>query len=198
MERLNSASRRRRARCAVPAAALVVAAVLCQFAGDRVRAADPPAAANGGSRLPTPRFVSLKSDRVNLRKGPGTDYPTAWVFRRVGLPVEIINEFEGWRQVRDAENTTGWVLQSMLSGRRTAIVLPWETTADGASTAGSGQAALRNDSRDNANPVAVLEAGVIADVRSCDGKWCQITVGDYRGYLEQKKLWGVYPSEIVK
>ena len=164
-------------------------------------AADAPPAAAGASGLPTPRFVSLKSDRVNLRKGPGMDYPTAWVFRRVGLPVEVINEFEGWRQVRDADNTTGWVLQSMLSGRRTAIVLPWESKAEGPpSTAGSGsgQAALRNDNRENADPVAVLEAGVIANVRSCDGKWCYITVGDYHGYLEQKKLWGVYPSEIVK
>ena len=67
----------------------------------------PPAGASG---LPVPRFVSLKSDRVNLRQGPGTEYPTAWVFRRAGLPVEVIKEFESWRQVRDAEGTTGWVL----------------------------------------------------------------------------------------
>lgn len=180
------------------AAALVAIAVSCQMAANLARAADAPAAANGGSGLPTPRFVSLKSDRVNLRKGPGTDYPTAWVFRRVGLPVEIINEFEGWRQVRDADNTTGWVLQSMLSGRRTAVVLPWETKGDSATQESSRQAALRTDDRDNADPVAVLEAGVIANIRSCDGTWCYITVGDYRGYLEQKKLWGVYPSEVVK
>ena len=57
----------------------------------------------GGSGLPVPRFVSLKSDRVNMRKGPGTDYPTAWVYRRAGLPLEVIKEFEGWRQVRDAD-----------------------------------------------------------------------------------------------
>ena len=91
----------------------------------------PPAGATG---LPVPRFVSLKSDRVNLRQGPGTEYPTAWVFRRAGLPVEVIKEFESWRQVRDAEGTTGWVLGTMLSGRRTAVILPWEVQRRAAAT----------------------------------------------------------------
>jgi SH3-like domain-containing protein len=72
--------------------------------------------AKGGR--PLPRFVSLKSDEVNLRSGPGRDYPTQWVYRRAGLPLEVIKEFEGWRQVRDAEGAEGWVLQSLLSGRR--------------------------------------------------------------------------------
>src|SRR4029453_6158013 len=86
----------------------------------------PPAPEPAG--LQVPRFVSLKSDRVNLRQGPGTEYPTAWVFRRAGLPVEVDKEFESWRQVRDAEGTTGWVLGTMLSGRRTAVILPWEAS----------------------------------------------------------------------
>ncbi len=144
--------------------------------------------------LPVPRFVSLKSDRVNLRSGPGTDYATAWVFRRAGLPVEIIKEHEGWRQVRDAEGTTGWVLQNMLSGRRTALVLPWELKP--------GQPVpeiqLKESDRDGANPVALIEAGVIANVRGCDKRWCAVVIGDFRGFLEQSKLWGVYAEEIVK
>jgi SH3-like domain-containing protein len=46
--------------------------------------------------------------------------------------------------------------------------------------------------------VAVVEAGVIANVRSCDGRWCYVSIADYRGYVEQKKLWGVYEGEVVK
>ena len=102
----------------------------CAGGGDgtcRPAGAEPQS--TGASGLALPRFASLKSDRVNLRQGPGTDYPTAWVFRRAGLPVEIVKEFESWREVRDAEGTTGWVLGSMLSGRRTAVVLPWELKA---------------------------------------------------------------------
>ncbi len=146
------------------------------------------------SGLPVPRFVSLKSDRVNLRNGPGTDYATSWVFRRAGMPVEVINEFEGWRQVRDAEGTTGWVLQNMLSGRRTALVLPWELKP-GQPTP---EIQLRDSDRDTATPVAVVEAGVIANVRSCDKRWCAVVIGDFRGYVEQGKLWGVYAGEVVK
>jgi SH3-like domain-containing protein len=146
------------------------------------------------SGLAVPRFVSLKSDRVNLRSGPGTEYPTTWVFRRAGMPVEIIKEFEAWRQVRDAEGATGWVLQTMLSGRRTALVMPWEAKPGQAPV----EVALKVDDRESSRSVAMVEAGVIASVRGCDKRWCSVVIGDYKGYLEQNKLWGVYPGEFVK
>ena len=93
------------------------------------------AAAPQGSGLPVPRFVSLKSDRVHIRQGPGMDHKVLWVFQRAGMPVEVIGEFEGWRQVRDSEGTTGWVLQGLVSGRRTALVLPWEVKPGSSQTA---------------------------------------------------------------
>lgn len=151
-------------------------------------------AAGAGSGLPVPRFVSLKSDRVNMRNGPGTEYPTAWVYKRAGLPIEVIREFEGWRQVRDSEGATGWILQSFLSGRRTALIEPWELKPGKPAP----QVAIRSSDSDGAQPVVRLEAGVIAAVQSCDGKWCYVSVERFRGYIEQKKLWGVYPSEVVK
>ena len=86
-----------------------------------------------------PRYVSLKTDRVNLREGPSKDHRTAWVFQRAGLPVEIIAEYETWRRIRDAEGTEGWVLHSLLSGRRTALVMPLgegRRRADAAARAG--------------------------------------------------------------
>src|SRR5262249_9722055 len=83
----------------------------------------PPAAAQQigtTTGLPVPRFVSLKSDRVNLREGPSKDHPTTWIFQRAGLPVEVTAEFDTWRKIRDADGLEGWVLHSLLSGRRTA------------------------------------------------------------------------------
>jgi SH3-like domain-containing protein len=148
----------------------------------------------GAGALSLPRFVSLKADRVNLRTGPGTEYPTTWVFRRAGLPLEVVSEFEAWRQVRDAEGTTGWVLHSFLSGRRTALVEPWEVKAD----APLPQVAVRGSDSESSPPVALVEAGVIANVHACDGRWCEVSIGTYRGYLQQKQLWGVYESEIIK
>jgi SH3-like domain-containing protein len=129
-----------------------------------------------------------------LRSGPGTEYPTTWVFRRAGQPVEVIKEFEVWRQVRDAEGATGWVLSTMLSGRRTALVLPWEVKPGKAVP----EVQIRNAGRESGSPVALVEAGVLANISSCDKRWCEVVVGDYKGFIEQNKLWGVYPDEAIK
>jgi len=146
------------------------------------------------SGLPVPRFASLKSDRVNMRTGPGTQYPTTWVYRRAGLPVEVIGEVEAWRQIRDAEGATGWVLQSLVSGRRTALVLPWEVK----SGRPLPQVELRADDREGASLVAAVEAGVIANIKSCDGNWCLVAIGEFSGYISQGKLWGVYKDEVIR
>src|ERR1700750_2734178 len=81
--------------------------------------------AGGGdttSGLPIPRFVSIKTDRVNVRGGPDKDHDVAWIYTRVGWPVEITAEFENWRRIRDSDGTEGWVYHSLLSGKRTGMV----------------------------------------------------------------------------
>jgi SH3-like domain-containing protein len=108
--------------------------------------------------------------------------------------MEVLKEFEGWRQVRDAEGVTGWVSQSLLSGRRTAVVTPWDKKPDKPVP----QVSVRNSDSARARPVAIVEAGVIANIHICDGLWCSITIDRFRGYLPQKDLWGVYPNEILK
>lgn len=145
----------------------------------------------GKSGLPLPRFVSLKSNPVNLRTGPGRQFPKAWIFRRAGLPVEIYEEYGDWRRIRDSEGATGWILKPLLSGRRTALVLPWNKTNSGQRT----YASLLSRARRNASPVAKLEAGSLVSLRSCDGQWCSVAVSSYRGFMEQKQLWGVYKDE---
>jgi SH3-like domain-containing protein len=141
------------------------------------------------SGLPTPRFVSLKADEVNVRKGPGWDHAVAWVFRRAGLPVEVIAEFDVWRQVRDSEGATGWVIGSLLSGRRTVLIAPWqgkEKIIDLYATTGK-----------SAQVSAKLTPGVLGDVQTCDGAWCKISAGDVSGYIGQELLWGAYPGEKI-
>jgi SH3-like domain-containing protein len=174
--------------------ALTLAACFYCLAPPSAAGDAPEAGAPSGSGLPVPRFVSLKADRINLRSGPGTDYPTGWVFRRAGLPVEVVKEFEGWRQVRDADGATGWVLQSCLCGRRTGLVFAWVRKQ------GPPPPLVPIYSSDSASSAVIVnvEAGVIADLHSCDGRWCRVTVDQYGGYIEQKKLWGVYEGETIK
>lgn len=140
--------------------------------------------------LPIPRYVSLKSDRVNLREGPSKEHRTRWVFQRAGLPVEIIAEFETWRRVRDADGSEGWVLHSLLSGRRTALVAPWSKVKDESFP-------LQRSAGEDSAVVARLEPGVIANVASCADSWCHIIVAKADGYIKQERLWGVYPNEKV-
>ena len=79
----------------------------------------------GPSGLPLPRFVSIKAKRVNMRVGPGQEYAVDWMYLTPGLPVEIVQEFENWRRVRDSDGAEGWIYQSLLTGKRTAIAAPW-------------------------------------------------------------------------
>jgi SH3-like domain-containing protein len=145
-----------------------------------------------GTGLPLPRFVSLKSDKVNVRLGPGQQYDVTFTFLREGLPVEITQEFDTWRKIRDSEGAEGWVFHSLLAGTRTALVTPWDTSGK------SGPLALRAEPQDAARVTAYLEPKVLASVEQCHADWCLLSGKGFRGWIEQDKLWGVYPNEEIK
>ena len=140
----------------------------------------------GASGLPIPRFVSLKASRVNVRIGPGEDYKIAWVFVRPGLPIEIIQEFETWRRIRDSDGTVGWVFQSLLSGKRNAVVAPWSQ---------GDPMPIRTSADANSAISAYLGPGVMAELDTCQNGWCRLSGTDFRGWIAQDQLWGVYPGE---
>lgn len=142
-----------------------------------------------GTGLPLPRFVSLKSDEVNVRRGPGEQYEVAFKFVKEGLPVEITQEFDTWRKIRDSEGAEGWVYHSLLSGKRTALVAPWETSGN------TGPYAAHSAPEPASAVVAYLAPKVVAEVEECGGGWCLISGRGYRGWIEQERLWGVYPNE---
>ena len=149
--------------------------------------ADALAANRGGSGLPLPRFVSLRAEEVNLRTGPGVQYPVDWVYHRQTLPVQIIAEFENWRKIRDWEGTQGWMHQSMLTGRRTVII-------------SGGTRALRRKPHAKSTPVAQAEAQVIGNLMTCPegSSWCKVDVDGYVGWLRHVDFWGTFPGEAVK
>jgi len=143
----------------------------------------------GPSGLPLPRFVSLKADKINVRRGPSSEHQVAWVYQRKGLPVEITAEFENWRRIRDSDGDEGWVYQSMLSGKRMALVAPWRKQE--AVPMYSGPSAT-------SNLVAMVKAGVVATLDDCTGEWCSLSASGYEGWIAQPMIWGAYPGEEVE
>ncbi len=151
--------------------------------------AKPPIPADQGTvtGLHLPRFASLKTGDVNMRTGPGSRYPVTWTYKRFELPVRIEREFDVWRLVEDMDGIKGWVHQATLTGRRTFVITGTEART------------LRAEASDSAAAVAVLKPGVVGRVRSCDANaaWCQVQVGDYRGWLARADFWGTAAGEAV-
>ncbi|RVK94535.1 hypothetical protein CN150_17560 [Sinorhizobium meliloti] len=150
-------------------------------------------AAKGPSGLPLPRFVSLKAKSVNLRIGPSVDYAVAFRYLKSGVPVEIIQEYDNWRRIRDADGTEGWVNQALLSGDRTALAAPWMRSK------GEGVFVnMRRDPQGTASILARVEPGVMLHIGECNGDWCHAETQGVEGWIAQSEIWGAYPGEAFK
>ena len=154
------------------------------------------AQADNPSGLPLPRFATTRSEPINVRVGPGTKYEVAWTYLKSGVPVEIVQEFDTWRKIRDVDGTEGWIHQNLLAGTRAGYTTPLMA---------NGEIALRANQSDDATVRARLGPGFKVVIKQCDGSWCEVTAtsqdasqrsATYSGYLHQEELWGVYPDEV--
>ncbi len=139
----------------------------------------------GQSGLPVPRFVSLKNDETNLRTGPGTRYPIQWVFKKTHLPVQVIDEFDLWRKIRDYEGTSGWVHHTMLSGKRYAIIISKEPQI------------MRIDNKDKAKALFKAAPGVIGALQECVDQWCRMQISGRKAWIKKDYIWGVASDELL-
>lgn len=135
------------------------------------------------TKLPMPRYVSLKAAESNVRRGPSLTHRIDWVFKHRDMPLRITAEHGHWRRVEDRDGMGGWVHYSLLSGVRTVLV---------------EQHMLSLHARpDPKAPVTVaLELGVVARLGDCDAEWCELRTGGYRGWAPKARIWGVAPGEI--
>lgn len=136
------------------------------------------------TNLPIPRFVSLKADEANVRRGPGTDHRIDWVFTRRDMPLQVVGEFSNWRRVADRDGAGGWVHYTLLSGVRTVIV-------------DQDMTALRSRPDPESPVSAYAEAGVIARLGECRHGWCRVNADGQRGWVEAAALWGVAPEDMA-
>lgn len=141
--------------------------------------------------LPLPRFASLRASKINWHIGPGGNYPISWLYKAQSMPVEIVAEFDTWRQVRDFQGTEGWVHKSLLSGKRHVIVVHQTQQ-------------LKEIPHQDGKTIAYLEANLIGKVQECQGHWCKVEFKDvnnngsgksYKGWLPRQAIWGVYLHE---
>jgi len=135
------------------------------------------------TNLPIPRYVSLKAEEGNVRRGPSLSHRIDWVYKRRNMPLEVTGEYGHWRRVRDRDGQGGWVHYSLLSGARHVIVERDLT-------------ALRVKPSDDAPVNAYAEAGVIARLGACGLDWCRIVAGKSAGWVRKSGLWGIDPGEV--
>lgn len=145
-----------------------------------------PAAVGPVTHLPLPRFVSLRGEGANARRGTNLDQRVDWEFVRRGMPLEVTAEYGNWRRVRDFEGQGGWVHQALLSGTRTAVIVA------------AGPVELRDAPEPGSRVVAVAEPGVIGRLAACQGAWCELSAGGSQGWLPRATLWGVGPDETLE
>jgi SH3-like domain-containing protein len=117
-----------------------------------------------------------------MRTGPGRNYPATWLYIRAGLPVKVIAVYQDWKKIEDPDGTQGWLLDTLLSSKRTAMI--------------SGAITEMRESRDYDSRILWRAApGVIGTISDCSGGWCWFDVGGKAGYVEETHLWGVDPGE---
>tara|TARA_B100000965_G_scaffold211692_1_gene176884 strand:- start:458 stop:1000 length:543 start_codon:yes stop_codon:yes gene_type:complete len=129
-----------------------------------------------------PRFISLKSNEINLRVGPSINYPIKLKYIKKNLPVEVIDEFDVWRKVRDHENNTGWIKKGLLKGDRYVLTLK------------KNNVLVFN--RPNGKEIGIIKANNVLFLEKCLKKWCYISHKDIQGWLLKNGVWGVYKNEI--
>ena len=168
----------RRLMIVLAAIALVAAPVLV---------AVPAQSAELGSvtKRPIPRYESLRSAKINVRRGPGLQYRKEWVFRQAGLPVRVVDEYGDWRRIVDRHDDGGWVYHALLTPRRMVLVIAPNTP-------------FHDAPKPEAPLVARAEQGVVARLRRCQPAWCEIEAEGHRGWVQRKALWGIDPGEVRK
>jgi|TARA_B110000238_G_C15733638_1_gene271977 SH3-like domain-containing protein len=122
------------------------------------------------------KFLSLKKNKVNVRYGPGLDHPIKYIYRKVNLPVKLIDKKENMRRVIFLDNNSGWIHWSQLRPSNSIITLKNKI--------------LFKRPSDFSKPIARLEKGRLLVIKKCEDDWCKITTGDYSGWIKTENVWG--------
>ena len=132
-----------------------------------------------------PYWASIASGEAMMRSGPGKNYPGIWLYKRRDLPIRVIKTYPNWRMIEDPDGTRGWMLVTLLSDRRTAIVKQGEPRTIHVEASDSSAVRYR------------AEAGAVGRLDKCGGGWCRIKFGQRGGFIRVSDIWGVGPNEAI-
>ena len=122
-------------------------------------------------------FLTLKKNEVNLRQGPSLEYPIKLIYKKKYLPVMILDKSGPFRKIKDFENNIGWIHIALLSKKKSAINI-------------KGNSILFKKPTIYSKPIVRLEVGRLVLINKCNLKWCKITSGNFKGWINKKFLWG--------
>jgi SH3-like domain-containing protein len=157
--------------CYCPARSLAAAGLLAIFSS----------AAFGESAGEPTRFVSIRGEPAYMREGPSAQHKVKWVYRHKNLPVEVLQSYDVWRRVRDADGERGWMHVALLSADRTAVVR------------GTDLVDVRRG--EGGEVIAQAQPGAIGELRTCGPLACELDFGDLAGWVERARLWGIHEGE---
>ena len=122
------------------------------------------------------KFLSLKKNKTNVRYGPGLDYPIKYIYRKINLPVRQIDKKENWRRVMFLDNNSGWIHWSQLKPSNSIIAIE--------------EKILFKKPSVFSEPFVRLEKGRLLVIKKCEEDWCNITTGNYIGWIKVRNIWG--------
>jgi SH3-like domain-containing protein len=132
-----------------------------------------------------PYWASIAAGKALMRTGPERIYPATWLYQRRDLPVRVLQVMGAWRRVQEQDGTSGWMLATLLSARRSGIVT-------------GGVQSVVERPEPGAPLLWRVEPGVVGRISKCDGRWCRIQIGDKTGFIAQTALWGTDPGETIE
>ena len=121
-------------------------------------------------------FLSLKNNKVNVRYGPGFDYPIKYIYKKKFLPVKVIDKKENFRRIIDHKKNSGWIHISQLKKANSLVVLEDKI--------------IFSKNSKFSRPLFKLEKGRLVILKKCIYDWCKIKSDNYTGWLNTKNSWG--------
>ena len=132
-----------------------------------------------------PYWASIASGQAMMRTGPGRNYPGTWLYHRRDLPIRVLKVYPNWRLVEDPDGTQGWMLVTLLSDRRTALIKAGDPRP------------IRVAPDAGAKVHYLAQAGVVGRIDKCRAGWCRIEIGKRTGYISTGDMYGLNANEVL-